>query len=163
MIQKFEQTLLKIEKLIFSLIMFAMLAILTAHVAMRYLFNSPLIWTDEVTTMLQGTIAFLGIGYCFHRNQHTELTLLYDRVPKAVQWMFDLITNGVMLFCLYHLVRIGFQYTANQNIAFGTIPWMKKSYFYVFIPIGFIIAMGYVGVRLFRVFEDIYKTVKGGK
>lgn len=162
MLQKLEQILLKIEKLVFSVIMFAMLAILTCHVTMRYLFNSPLIWTDEVTTILQGTIAFLGIGYCFHRNQHTELALLYDRVPRPVQWMFDLVTNGVMLFCLGHLVKIGFRYVANQNIALGTIAWMKKSYFYIFIPIGFIIATGYVIVRLLRVIEDICKTVKGG-
>lgn len=163
MLQKLEQMLLKAEKRVFSLIMFVMLAILTCHVTMRYLFNRPLIWTDEVTTMMQGTIAFLGIGYCFHKGQHTELSLLYDRMPRQVQWIFDVITNSIMLFCLYHLTRIGFQYTANQNIAFGTVSWMKKSYFYIFIPIGFLIAMAYVLVRLIRVFLDIITSRKGGK
>lgn len=163
MLQKLEEILLKVEKTVFSLIMFMMLAILACHVTMRYLFNSPLIWTDEVTTMLQGTIAFLGIGYCFHRKQHTELSLLYDKVPRPVQWIFDIITNSIMLFCLYHLVRTGFQYAANQNIAFGTISWMKKSYFYIFIPIGFLIAMAYVMVRLLRTFQSISRTVKGGE
>lgn len=163
MLQKLEQMLLKAEKRVFSLIMFVMLAILTCHVTMRYLFNRPLIWTDEVTTMMQGTIAFLGIGYCFHKGQHTELSLLYDRMPRQVQWIFDVITNSVMLYCLYHLTRIGFQYTANQNIAFGTVSWMKKSYFYIFIPIGFLIAMAYVLVRLIRVFLDIITSRKGGK
>lgn len=163
MLQKLEQMLLKAEKRVFSLIMFVMLAILTCHVTMRYLFNRPLIWTDEVTTMMQGTIAFLGIGYCFHKGQHTELSLLYDRMPRQVQWIFDVITNSVMLYCLYHLTRIGFQYTANQNIAFGTVSWMKKSYFYIFIPIGFLIAMAYVLVRLIRVFSDIITSRKGGK
>ena len=163
MLQKLEQMLLKAEKRVFSLIMFVMLAILTCHVTMRYLFNRPLIWTDEVTTMMQGTIAFLGIGYCFHKGQHTELSLLYDRMPRQVQWIFDVITNSVMLFCLYHLTRIGFQYTANQNIAFGTVSWMKKSYFYIFIPIGFLIAMAYVSVRLLRIFLDIAKSRKGGR
>lgn len=163
MVDKFEKILLKVEKVVFSLIMFAMLAILTCHVTMRYLFNSPLIWTDEVTTMLQGTIAFLGIGYCFHRNQHTELSLLYDRMPKQVQWLFDIITNGIMLFVLFHMVKAGFKYVDLQNIEFGTISWLKKSYFYVFIPIGFIMAMGYVAVRLLKVFQSIAQDIKGGK
>lgn len=161
MLQKLEQILLKVEKTVFSLIMFSMLLILTCHVTMRYLFNSPLIWTDEVTTMLQGTIAFLGIGYCFHRKQHTELSLLYDRVPGWTQWIFDIITNSVMLFCLFHMVRVGFQYTANQSIPFGTISWLKKSYFYVWIPVGFMIAMAYVAVRLIRVFQSIVQAVRG--
>lgn len=163
MLKKFEQLLLRVERQVFSVIMFVMLAILTCHVTMRYLFNRPLIWTDEVTTMMQGTIAFLGIGYCFHRGQHTELSLLYDRVPRQIQRIFDLITNSVMLFCLYHLTQIGFAYTAKQNIALGTIPWMKKSFFYVFIPIGFMIAMAYVTVRLIRIVLEIAGHGKGGR
>lgn len=163
MLKKFEQLLLRVERRVFSVIMFVMLAILTCHVTMRYLFNRPLIWTDEVTTMMQGTIAFLGIGYCFHRGQHTELSLLYDRVPRQIQRIFDLITNSVMLFCLYHLTQIGFVYTAKQNIALGTIPWMKKSFFYVFIPIGFMIAMAYVTVRLIRIVLEIAGHGKGGR
>lgn len=163
MLKKFEQLLLKAEKWVFSVIMFVMLAILTCHVTMRYLFNRPLIWTDEVTTMMQGTIAFLGIGYCFHRGQHTELSLLYDRVPRPIRQLFDVITHSVMLFCLYHLTRVGFAYTFNQNIAFGTIPWMKKSYFYIFIPIGFMIAMAYVAVRLMHIVLEVAGKGKGGR
>lgn len=163
MLQKLEKILLRTEKAIFSFIMFFMLAILTCHVTMRYLFNSPLIWTDEVTTMLQGTIAFLGIGYCFHRNQHTELSLLYDRVPRVIQWVFDITTHSVMLFCLFYMVRVGFQYAAKQSIPFGTVEWLNKSYFYIFIPIGFMIAMAYIFVRLLRVFQSIGQAVKGGE
>lgn len=163
MLQKLERVLFKLERTVFSLIMAAMLIILTCHVTMRYLFNSPLIWTDEVTTILQGTIAFLGIGYCFHKKQHTELTLLYDRVPTCVQWLFDIITNSVMMFCMYHMTVVGFRFVKNQNIAFGTISWLKKSYFYIFIPIGFIIAMCYIAVRLAGVFHSIYQSVKAKK
>lgn len=65
MLDKLEKKLLRVEKTVFSMIMFMMLAILTCHVTMRYLFNSPLIWTDEVTTMLQGTIAFLELVIAF--------------------------------------------------------------------------------------------------
>lgn len=163
MLEKLETMFLKVEKVVFSFIMFSMLVILACHVTMRYLFNSPLIWTDEVTTMLQGTIAFLGIGYCFHRNQHTELALVYDKVPVPVQWIFDIITNGVMLFCLYHLTKTGFRYVANQNIALGTISWLKKSYFYVFIPIGFLMAMVYALLRFLKPFRAMYQAAKGGR
>lgn len=51
MLKKFEQLLLRVERRVFSVIMFVMLAILTCHVTMRYLFNRPLIWTDEVTSL----------------------------------------------------------------------------------------------------------------
>ncbi|MDD3252858.1 MAG: TRAP transporter small permease [Lachnospiraceae bacterium] len=150
----------KICKIVFSIIMAAMLLILVLHVTMRYLFNKPLIWTDEVTTILQGTIAFLGIGYCFMRKQHTELSLLYDRVPQVVQWTFDLITNSVMIFCLYKITIASIGYVAKQNIALGTISWLNKSYFYMFIPVGFVIAIIYLTARVLHLLQTIFESTR---
>lgn len=160
MLKKLESILLKAEKRVFALIMASMLAILTVHVFMRYLFNSPLIWTDEVVTIMQGVIAFLGIGYCFHRKQHTELALLYNKVPRPVQCLFDIVSNSVMLFCLAHLVRVGVVYVTKQNIPLGTISWVKLSYFYIWIPVGLVIAMCYVAVQLAGVFVSMAHTYK---
>ena len=160
MLQKLEQILLKVEKTVFSLIMFSMLLILTCHVTMRYLFNSPLIWTDEVTTMLQGTIAFLGIGYCFHRGKHIELTLVYDRVPTVVKWLFDILSNSVMLVCTIFMVKVSYEYVIFKHIPLGTIPWLKQSYFYAGILVGFIVAAGYILVRLIKTFSNIIETCK---
>ena len=83
--------------------------------------------------MMQGTLAFAGIGYCFHKNQHTELSIVYDRVPRPVQHVFDLISNGVMLFCCIYMVKYSWAFTMQKNIPMNTIPWMKQSWIYCFI------------------------------
>ena len=161
MLKKLENTLLKIEKTLFVTILAVMVVILSCHVVMRYLFNKPLIWTDEVVTMMQGVLAFAGIGYCFHKGQHTDLALLYDRVPKQVQWIFDIISNGVMLFCCILMIRVSIEYTIFKDIPLNTIPWMRQSWFYGFIAVGFVLSTGYVVARLVRVFKDIYLTLSG--
>ncbi|NLI22886.1 MAG: TRAP transporter small permease [Clostridiales bacterium] len=164
MLKKLENLLLTLEKIFFSTIMAAMILILSVHVVLRFVFKSPLIWSDEVVTMLQGVIAFLGIGYCFHRGKHTELTLLYDRVPRPVQQAMDVVTNVVMLGCVAYMIKYSIDYTIFQNIPLGTIAWLKRSYFYGWIAVGFVIAEGYILVRLIRVIGDILrKTPAQGK
>ena len=161
MLEKFSDILLKVQRVFFSTALAAMALILTAHVIMRFVFKDPLVWTDEVVTMMQGVLAFAGIGYCFHKGQHTDLALLYDRVPKQVQWIFDIISNGVMLFCCILMIRVSIEYTIFKDIPLNTIPWMRQSWFYGFIAVGFVLSTGYVLARLVRVFKDIYLTLSG--
>ena len=125
-----------------------MAIVLLVHVVRRFVFRSPLIWSDEVVTMLQGTIAFAGIGYCFHKNQHIELSVVYDRVPPVVQIIFDLISNGVMLFVSFYMIKYTWDYTVFKYVPMNTIPWMKQSYIYVFITLGFVNACFYIIIRL---------------
>lgn len=161
MLKKLERIVYNTQRWFFIIVMTFMLVVLSAHVVMRFVLNHPIIWTDEVITMLQGTLAFAGIGYCFHKNQHTELAIVYDRMPKPVQWLFDLVSNGVMLFCTCYMIKYSWAFTVKKNIAMNTIPWMKQSWIYVFITIGFIIAAMYIVLRLVRVFQDMMSVGKG--
>lgn len=161
MLKKLERLVYHIQRWTFIIVMTFMLVVLSAHVVMRFVLNHPIIWTDEVITMLQGTLAFAGIGYCFHKNQHTELAIVYDRMPKPVQWLFDLISNGVMLFCTCYMIKYSWAYTVKKNIAMNTIPWMKQSWIFVFITVGFVIAAIYIILRLVRVFQDMLSAGKG--
>lgn len=161
MTQKIEQLMLKFEKVLFSTIMALMAMILVAHVTMRYLFNRPLIWTDEITTLLQGTITFLGIGYCFRNDQHTKLGLLYDRVSPKMQILFDLITNVIMIVCSGYMVKAGLKLAKNQMIQLGTVSWLYKSYFYVCIPIGFTVGILYLMRSLIEITKRVRTLTKG--
>ncbi len=162
MLKKLESIIYNVQRGFFIAVMTFMLLVLSIHVIMRFVFNSPIIWTDEVITMMQGTLAFAGIGYCFHKNQHTELSIVYDRVPRPVQHVFDLISNGVMLFCCIYMVKYSWAFTMQKNIPMNTIPWMKQSWIYCFITVGFVVAACYIVLRLVRVFQRIAgKDVRG--
>lgn len=161
MIKRLENMVYHIQRTFFILIMTFMLAALSLHVFMRFVLNNPIIWTDEVITMMQGTLAFAGIGYCFHKNQHTALSLVYDRVSRPVQWLFDLTSNGIMLFCTCYMVKYSWSFTVKKDILMNTIPWMKQSWIYCFITVGFVVAACYIILRLLDVLHGIAGELKG--
>lgn len=161
--KKVENIILRIQKVFFSIVLVAMVVILIASVFMRFVMRKPLIWSDEIETMLQGTLAFAGIGYCFHKRSHTELSFVYDRMPRPIQILFDIITDGVMLFCCIYMIRYSWAFTVKKHIPMNTLPWMKQSTIYVFIPIGFVIASCYIIVHLINVIIPIFRKERKGK
>ncbi len=163
MLQKISNILFKAQRIFFITVMVAMTLILSAHVIMRFVFRSPIIWTDEVVTMVQGVLAFAGIGYCFHKKQHVELEVVYSRVSYPVKCLFDIVSNSVMLFCVGYMVVYSLDFAIYKNIPMNTIPWMQQSWIYIFMVIGFVLAGAYILVQLITVFFNMYKTIKTKK
>ena len=148
MLEKIQSGAIKAQRAVFIVAMAFMLVVLAVNVFMRYVFGKPLIWSEEVTSLVQGGIAFLGIGYCFARNKHTELTMVYDRLPARLRALCDIVTNSVMLYCLYKLIGVALRLVSRQMIPLGTVSWLKLGYFHVMIPLGLIIACVYVFAAL---------------
>ena len=66
--EKFEAILAKIQSIFFCIVLGFMAIVMFASVIFRYVLNDPLIWSEELTTVMQGALAFAGIGYCTTRH-----------------------------------------------------------------------------------------------
>lgn len=67
--------------------------LLTATVVLRYVFNRPLTWSDEIAEILIIWQAMLGAAVALHRNEHLGLTAVAARLPV-------LLREGVALACM---------------------------------------------------------------
>lgn len=161
MLEKIQDLAIRIQRVIFVAAMAFMLAALAGNVVMRYFFGKPLIWSEEVTSLVQGGLAFLGIGYCFARKKHTELTLVYDWLPPRIQALFDIVTNGVILFCLYKLTFVAVDLVSRQMIPLGTVAWLKIGYFYMMVPVGFVVGGIYAMTIFIAAFRRIFSPGSG--
>lgn len=134
-----------IERVFLSAMFVFMLMVLLLQIISRYIFNSPVIWTDEITTLLQVSLAFLGIGYGIRKKSHVELSGFYDRFPETVQHIITIVTNLFIIWCLYCIIKEGFFY-ADQQWAIKTMTTrFMNGYFFICVPIGLIEAVVYLG------------------
>ena len=63
-----------------AVLVLAETCILFAGVVSRYVFNSPLMWTDELATFLFLWLSMLGMVVAFRRNEHMRLTTFVNSV-----------------------------------------------------------------------------------
>ncbi len=66
--------------------------IVSYEVIMRYLFNSPTIWVNEVSRFLQIWATYLALTYSFHKQDFIRITVIYDRLNENGKKILDFIS-----------------------------------------------------------------------
>jgi TRAP-type mannitol/chloroaromatic compound transport system permease small subunit len=67
-------------------------------VVLRYLFNAPTIWGNDLNTWLMGASFVLSIAYAMATDSHVRVDLLYDERTRPRIRIFDLL--GLVLIIL---------------------------------------------------------------
>ncbi len=76
-----------------------MTGVMLYEVFLRYLFEAPTLWANELTLWLAGYVFLLSGLYAMQQRCHIRIFLLYDVMPRWVQHIFDVIS--VTLICVF--------------------------------------------------------------
>ncbi len=93
---------------VLSYFLFAFFALLLMEVVLRYFFNSPTVWGNELAQLLFGTYAVVGGGYILRTGGHVNVDIIYARFSTKTKAALDIITSVLFfLFCGMLLVYGG--------------------------------------------------------
>jgi len=80
--------------------MLGMMAIVFVSVILRYVFNTPWHWTEEVTELMLVLLTFFATAEILRIRRHIKLTLLFDRFPIRPRKGVDIFFCAVgLVFC----------------------------------------------------------------
>ena len=74
-------------------------AIMFYEVVMRYVFERPTLWVNEMSLWFAGGVYLLSGLYVMQQRGHIRIFILYDMVPRGWQRLFD--TISVVLICIF--------------------------------------------------------------
>lgn len=86
----------------------AIVAIMFYEVLMRYLFEKPTLWVNEMSMWLAGMIYLFAGLYVMQQRAHIRIFILYDMVPRSVQRLFDLVSTVLIVAFAFAVVWGGF-------------------------------------------------------
>jgi len=80
----------------------AMVIVGFVDVVLRYLFNKPLLFADEVGVYCMIYVAFVGAALTLKMRRHIMVDLLYKQLPRKIQLWLDVITTlvGTFIICI---------------------------------------------------------------
>jgi len=91
-----------------SYFLFFFFVLLLMEVILRYFFNSPTVWANELAQMLFGAYAILAGGYILRTGGHVNVDILYSRLSRKQKAVLDIVTSSLFfLFCGMLLVYGG--------------------------------------------------------
>lgn len=106
-----------------ALLVFAEIVILFAGVIARYGVQRPLIWSDELASILFLWLAMLGSVIAFRRNEHMRMTALVVKLTAPQRAFLDVFATGATLAFLLLVGRPAFEYALEE--AFITTPALE--------------------------------------
>jgi tripartite ATP-independent transporter DctM subunit len=106
-----------------ALLVGAEIAILLAGVVSRYGFDRPLVWSDELASILFLWLAMLGAVIAFRRGEHMRMTAVVGMMRASGRAALDVFATGAALVFLLLIVRPAIDYAQDQ--AFITTPALE--------------------------------------
>ena len=92
----------------------AEIAILFGGVISRYVFDRPLVWSDELASTLFLWLAMLGAVIAFRRGAHMRMTACVDMLGGSLRAMFDSLATVAALAFLLLVVWPAYQFASDE-------------------------------------------------
>lgn len=128
----------KIESGIIIILLGTITLVMTAQVVMRFLFQSPLTWSQELTLFLLIYLCYFSADVVYYRNEHISVEYFVELLPplaqKAVSIFINLLIGASLLFIIPYAMTI-IQKQMDHVIA-GVLP-ISKSYWVLPLAICF--------------------------
>ena len=131
--EKFRKVLNQVLDLLAGLSMTVMVVLTTYQVIVRYIFNSPSTWSEELVGYLFGWSTMFGATIVSGERGHMNIPILVDRMNPTMRKAFRILWEVVaFLFSATILVFGGFQVsqlamgqqTSSLGVAVGTFYWV---------------------------------------
>ena len=90
--------------------------ILLCGTVARYAFNSPLLWADELASLLFLWLSVFGAAIALHRSEHMRLTTVLMWVPKRTAAFLETLGMVIVLALAVLLIPAAFEYAVGEWI-----------------------------------------------
>ena len=129
----------KLERFLVIILGTVLLGSLSAGVICRYVFNSPLFWSDELALFCLAWITFVGASMSLKAKASPSITMLTDSVRPQFKKIIQVIANVILLVFVIYVFYLSIVWitgpTISQQIS-TSLKW-PKFYFYLSVPVSF--------------------------
>src|SRR5262245_47667823 len=108
-----------------AILVVAEIVILFAGVIWRYVLREPLIWSDELASILFLWLAMLGAAVAFRRSEHMRMTAIVGAAGPTMRAYLEMVATCAALAFLVLVVWPSWQYAYEES--FITTPALQIS------------------------------------
>lgn len=150
--RKFDAALGGLDKLLVALTVITLIvlvAVVFGAVVMRYVFNAPLIFSFDLSTLLFAWVVFVGLTVADRDDAHMGLDLVAKVGNETIRQVLVFVRLVLVLALSVYLAWIGWQLYQRTGAQISSLRVSAK-WLYLSMPIGFgLLALSYIG-RIIR-------------
>lgn len=129
------------------------ICVLLAGVIARYVFHQPLVWSDELASVLFLWLSMLGAVVALRRGEHMRMTGLVNRVGPQARAMLETLALTIPLAFLALVMWPAFEYAYEEMPVVSPAMEISNAWRASAIPAGLALMAVVALLRLFRTHE----------
>src|SRR5690349_17768868 len=133
-----------------ALLVLAEIVILFAGVVARYAFHRPLIWSDELASILFLWLAMLGAAVAFRRAEHMRMTAVVASAKPAMRAYLDLVATAAALAFLIMIAWPAYEYAYEESYITTPALQIPNIWRAAALPVGIALMALFAFLRLAR-------------
>ena len=124
------------------------IVILLAGVISRYVFHSPLVWSDELASILFLWLSMLGAVIALHRGEHMRMTGLLGYVGPGTRAFLEVMAAMAPLALLALILYPAFDYASEERFIVTPALEINNAWRATAIPVGMMLMAVMAALRL---------------
>jgi tripartite ATP-independent transporter DctM subunit len=133
-----------------AILVVAEIVVLFAGVVSRYVLHAPLIWSDELASMLFLWLAMLGAVVAFRRSEHMRMTALVASAGPRMRAYLDLVAICAALAFLLLIVHPAYEYASDEGVITTPALQISNAWRAAALPVGTCLMALFAALRLVR-------------
>lgn len=133
-----------------AFLVLADIVVLFSGVVARYVLHTPLLWSDELASILFLWLAMLGSVIALQRSEHMRMTALVSKASPQRRALFELVATAACLAFLALVAYPAWAYAADEKAI--TTPALEISNLWraAALPVGIVLMACFAVLRLLR-------------
>lgn len=135
--RRFNDLLLALCKYAIIVMVPIMTGIIFVQVVLRYVFQSPFSWAEELARYLLIWITCLGSAYAIRDGMHISISFLRSKLKDSAQTVVTVVIYGLTLGFFICCIKEGLLFSLAQWTQRSTAMQIPMTLPYIAIPLGF--------------------------
>ena len=135
------------------------IAILLGGVVARYVFHNPLVWSDELASILFLWLSMLGAVCALRRGEHMRMTGLVSRVPPRTRQFLEAVSVTAPLAFLVLILPHAWHYAEEEGFIVTAAMEISNSWRAAALPAGIVLMIAAATLRLARLLRETGRSM----
>ncbi len=145
-----------LEEIIGAILFIMMFVILVAQIVFRQIFDSPLVWSEELAILLFTYVGMLGVSIGVKYRQHVFIDFLYNKFSGKGLKIANTFIQSVVFISLIAMIQIGYKLFLRKKIFQLIALKISAGWMYIALPLIATLML----IRFFQVLREDYKEGK---
>lgn len=145
-----DRALARVVEVLAAVLVVSEIVILGAGVAARYVFHAPLVWSDELASILFLWLSMLGAVLALQRGEHMRMTGLVTRVSPQTRVLLEALAITAAIAFLVMILPHALEYAEEENFIVTPALEISNAWRAAALPVGIGLMLVVAFLRLIR-------------